>query len=59
MKRLPDNLRKSGFNYTKILREGSICIYEQDYSENIRNYEIFIVKTAPDRGFKGVFFEAH
>ena len=59
MKSLPDKLRKNGFNYVKVIRKGTVCIYEQDYSKNVKYYEVFIVKAVNDRIYKGLLRPAH
>jgi hypothetical protein len=59
MKPLPDILRKNGFTYRKVHREGDVAIYEQGYCENLKYYEVFQVKIRPAREFKGVIREEH
>lgn len=63
-RKLPQKLKKNGFNYTQILRCGNYCIYEQDvnsginYGHNeaikkIKYYEVFKIKVRPEEIIKG------
>jgi len=47
MNPLPLIIRKNGFTYTQILREGRSCIYEQRVTEELSYFEIFTVKIKP------------
>ena len=53
MKPLSDILRKNGFTYTLVLREGQSCIYEQSVAEKTAYYEVFIVQVRPQETIKG------
>jgi hypothetical protein len=53
MKILPLKLRKNGFNYTQVLRKGKKAIYEQTITSEIKQYEVFKIRTRPDKIFKG------
>ena len=57
MKALPQTLRKNGFTYTQLLRGKKACIYEQGYAENIKYYEVFLLRIKPERIFKGKIIE--
>jgi len=50
---LPNKLRKNGFNYTLIRREGSLCIYEQTYTDKIKYYEVFVAQVSPAKTIFG------
>ena len=64
MRRLPLKLRKNGFEYKQIKKEGLYYIYEQDYNSGIdygkddtpkelKFYEVFKAKIRPAETFKG------
>ena len=53
MMQLADNLRKNGFNYTKVLPDGRKCIYEQLVPPNLKYYEVFKVQDRPEVVFNG------
>jgi hypothetical protein len=53
MKPLPLILKKNGFTYTQVLRDGKVCIYEQLVAEELKYYEVFVVKIKPAAFFKG------
>lgn len=59
MKSLPHKLNKYGYLYVQIARGNRSCVYEQHVIDNIRYYEVFIIKISPERIFKGHIFEAH
>lgn len=59
MKSLPHKLNKNGYSYVQIARGNRSCVYEQHVIDNIRYYEVFIIKISPERIFKGHVFEAH
>lgn len=50
---LPINLRKNGFDYTQILRQGNKAIYEQTYTEIVAYYEVFKIRTQPEKILRG------
>ena len=50
---LPDKLRKNGFNYTLIRREGRSAIYEQTYTDKIKYYEVFTLQVRPKEVIHG------
>lgn len=58
MKTLPLNLRKNGFNYTQLLREGNNAIYEQSVTSSVKYYEVFSIRTKPERILKGKTIQA-
>ena len=58
MKILPKELRKNGFLYTLVLREGNKAIYEQTVTTKIKYFEVFKIRTRPERYFKGKLFPA-
>jgi len=59
MKPLPLTLRKNGFNYTQLLRGVKTYIYEQEVLKDLKYYEVFQIKIAPERIFKGKVIEPH
>lgn len=59
MKSLSPRERKNGFDYNLVIREGNVAIYRQEVSEKTKYYEVFKVKTRPERTYKGVIREAH
>lgn len=58
MKTLPLQLRKNGFNYTQVLREGNKAIYEQSVTSQVKYFEVFIVRQRPERILKGRLIHA-
>jgi len=52
MRYLPLILRKNGFTYTQVLREGRSCIYHHEVTENVQYFEVFTVKVKPETVFK-------
>jgi len=56
MKRLTDILRKNGFSYTLILREGRTAIYRQQVTEKLAYFEVFVVKVKPEQNLFGKFY---
>jgi len=50
---LPAKLRKNGFLYTLVQRGRRSCIYRQDVSPGISNYEVFQLKIRPLWKIKG------
>jgi len=59
MEPLDHKLRKNGFDYILVRREENVAIYRQECAEDVNYYEAFIVKTRPEKVFKGVLREAH
>lgn len=57
MKALPPKIRKNGFDYTQVLRGRRSCIYEQRLHGKIIAYEVFIIKTSPQRRIMGKWIE--
>ena len=53
MKPIPEKLRKNGFDYTLVHREGKIAIYKREYNRCPRGYEIFKVKIRPAGEYNG------
>jgi len=53
MKIIPINLTKNGFSYTQLLREGNKAIYEQSVTASVKYYEVFSIRTRPERILKG------
>ncbi|GEM_PF-1069759 len=53
IKYLPRILTKNGFTYTQVLCKGRSYIYEQEITEKVKYYEVFIAKVKPERFFKG------
>ena len=56
MNPLPYIIRKNGFTYTKVLRDGRKAIYRQTYCENLEYFEVFIVRESRERIFAGNTF---
>ena len=52
--RLGDQVRKNGFNYKVVFREGRKCIYEQTVLPNLLYYEAFIVQISPKTILNGI-----
>jgi hypothetical protein len=50
---LPKKLRKNGFDYSLVIRNEKVAVYEQGYSKNLKYYEVFIVRIKPAIKFKG------
>lgn len=59
MKTLPEKIRKNGFEYTQILRGNRSCIYEQKVHENRCDYEVFLIKTRPERKIQNKIIETN
>ena len=59
LRSLPDILRKNGFTYIKVLREGRSCIYEQIVTEKTHYFEVFSVKVRQEQTFNGKFYPEH
>ena len=59
MKSLPHKLRKNGFDYTLVQREGKCYIYRQTVTEKTHYYEVFQVQVRPEQTFKGKFYPEH
>ena len=57
MKSLPDILRKNGFDYYLVIRSEKVACYEQRYSENVKYYEIFIIKVKHEQNLFGRFYK--
>ena len=53
MKSLTQQLRKNGFCYTQIQREGVVCLYSQEVGPNLQYFEVFLVKVKQSTIFKG------
>ena len=53
MTTLPLILRKNGFTYTQVLREGRKAIYSQTLTGNLKYFEVFIIQSRKERLFKG------
>ncbi len=53
MNHLLDTLRKNGFTYTQVLREGNKAIYEQSITRKLKYFEVFVIRTRPERLLKG------
>ena len=53
MNTLPIKLRKNGFEYSQVLRNSKKAIYRQTYTEKMDYFEVFLIKSRPDRNFKG------
>lgn len=49
MKRLPANLIKNRFRYTKVSRGKRTCMYEQHVTEGTSYFEVFMIKVMPSR----------
>ena len=56
MKPLPPKLRKNGFDYQLVIREGNVAIYRQEYTENVKYYEVFIIKVKSEQNINGRFY---
>lgn len=59
MKRLTDIVRKNGFTYVKVLREGRSCLYKQIVTEKTHYFEIFLVKIRKQQTIYGKFYPEH
>lgn len=59
MNTLQKFIQKYGFDYTQLIRGTKFCVYKQHVTDNIKYYEVFLIKTSPERTFKGHVFEAH
>ena len=58
MRLLPATLHKNSSDYVLITREGRLCLYEQQYGENLKYFEVFEVKVKPQTVFNGMLFPA-
>jgi len=56
MKLLPTTLKKNGFIYTQIKRDGNACLYAQQVAENLQYFEVFIPKVKAENVYKGKTF---
>jgi hypothetical protein len=50
---LPEKLRLDGFTYTRELREGRLCLYEQTVGGICKYYEVFIPRIRKETIFHG------
>jgi len=50
---LPDKIRKNGFNYTLVSRGRTSCLYAQTVTKNLKYYEVFIIRVAPEKNING------
>jgi hypothetical protein len=53
MNTLPLKLRKNGFNYTQVLRDGNKAIYAQSVTPKLTYFEVMIIKSRPEEVIKG------
>jgi len=53
LKPLPNKFRKNGYNYILIIRNDKVACYEQEYTENLKYYKVFIVQVNPAHKFMG------
>lgn len=53
---LPTKVRKNGYIYTQVLRNGRCAIYEQTTGQKTIAYEVFIIQIQRERNFKGEIF---
>ena len=53
MRTIPDKLRKNGFDYTLVLRDGDRAIYKQHVAEDCQYFEVFKIKIRKAGTFKG------
>ena len=58
MKTLPEKLRRNGYDYTLVQRGQRAFIYAQMVSKRKVQYEVFQLRTKPDREIEGKFLEA-
>ncbi len=58
MKTLPLKLRKSGHDYTQVLRGEKCCIYEQCFQGKKISWEVFKIKITRERELNGTVIEA-
>ena len=49
LKKLPEEIRKSGFDYKLIKRTNAKCIYSQSIGDQILAYEVFKTKIKPHK----------
>ena len=56
MTQLPDTLRKNGFDYVLVHREGNRAIYRQQVDEELQYFEVMRIKIKPASIFKGVSY---
>lgn len=50
---MPLELRRNGFDYTQVLREGKKAVYRQTVTPELAYYEVFIIKIRPEGMFMG------
>jgi hypothetical protein len=50
---LPVKLRKNGFIYTQVLREGNKAIYEQHVTPDLKYFEVFIIRIRQEKIIAG------
>ena len=55
---LPLTLSKNGFEYIQLLRTAKLALYRQKCSQGIYCYEVFIIKSRPERCIKGKLLPA-
>lgn len=58
MKTLPLYIKRRGFEYNQVMRNGDIAIYSQHRNNEVVAYETIIVKAAPEHERHGTKFEA-
>jgi len=58
MKILSLQIRKNGFSYTQVVRTDRKAIYRQDVSPNVEYFEVFLIRTRPERTVKGKLIPA-
>lgn len=55
---LPEMIRKNGYDYKQIRREGNVAIYEQMDAGAHVAYEVFEIRKQPASEFNGIRYEA-
>lgn len=58
MKTLPFKLRKNGYDYTQVLRDGRKAMYCQSDETETKHYEVFIIQENKDHEIAGNFIAA-
>jgi hypothetical protein len=53
LKTLPPVLERNGFRYTLVLRGKRLCIYQQEVTKDVCYFEVFLIKTRPERQLCG------
>ena len=53
---LPDTFKRHGFTYSKIRREGRVCLYEIRIPNDYSKFKVFVVKHKPEMTFNGVVY---